>query len=328
MNYSLTSPCPNEAADLPPVVLLAGPTASGKTALAMALADRYPFELVSVDSAQVFIDMDIGTAKPDRATLACYPHHLINLLPPDAAYSAGQFLTDATRVMHEISARGKIPLLVGGSMLYYKILLEGINDLPQADLALRQSIEEEARQKGWPALHAELAQRDPAAAARIDPYHSHRLQRALELVRLTGRTLDELFAEQKPATQPFNYLPLALFPEDRAQLHTRIAQRFDEMLTMGLCDEVHALRTKYTLTPQLPSMRCVGYRQAWDYLDNQINASQLREQGIAATRQLAKRQLTWLRSLPFSRFDPLMPTLHRQIEQVLQNFLASAACNY
>ena len=295
----------------PPAILLAGPTASGKTALAFKIFDRFPVELVSVDSAQVFIDMNVGTAKPDAATLARYPHHLINLLTPDQAYSAGQFLSDVRQRMAEISARGKIPLLVGGTMLYFKVLIEGIAELPKADPELRQAIEDEAALKGWPALHAELAARDPVGAARIDPQHSQRIQRALELVRLTGRTLDELFAENKSdgaPTPPYRMLNLALYPEDRAALHAQIGQRFLQMLSAGLVDEVAALRDKYPLNPKLPSMRCVGYRQAWEFLNGIINRQELADQGIAATRQLAKRQLTWLRSLPFQRLDPAAPS--------------------
>jgi len=324
----------------PPAVLLAGPTASGKTALAFELCDRFPFELVSVDSAQVFIDMNIGTAKPDAATLQRYPHHLIDLITPEQAYSAGQFLDDAVRVMNEITARGKVPLLVGGTMLYFKVLLEGIADLPKADPALRQAIEDEAALKGWPALHAELAALDPAGAVAINPNHSQRIQRALELVRLTGRPLAELHADahhdsaadsvtRRPA---HHLLSLALYPDDRAALHQRIAERFQQMLDQGLVNEVAALRKKYTLTPTLTAMRCVGYRQSWDYLDGRISHPQLLDQGIAATRQLAKRQLTWLRSLPFARLDPALPSLLdsacRSVDAHLQNISGNAAWHH
>ena len=311
------------ASDRPPALLLAGPTASGKTALAFALADRFPVELVSVDSAQVFIDMNIGTAKPDAATLARYPHHLIDLLSPEQAYSAGQFLSDVQEVMADITARGKIPLLVGGTMLYFKVLLEGIAELPKADPALRQAIEEDAAARGWPALHAELAALDPVGAARIDPHHSHRIQRALELVRSTGQTLDALFAELPPPVPAYDYLKLALFPEHRAALHARIADRFCLMLDQGLIEETAALRSKYTLTPQLPAMRCVGYRQAWSFIDGTLTRTELMDQGIAATRQLAKRQMTWLRSLPFTPLDPDSSVMQSQactlVERHLQN---------
>jgi tRNA dimethylallyltransferase len=312
---------------LPPAVLLAGPTASGKTALACALFDRYPLELVSVDSAQVFIDMNVGTAKPDATTLVRYPHHLIDLITPDQAYSAGRFLRDVRRVMGEITARGKVPLLVGGTMLYYKVLLEGIAELPPADPALRQEIEDDAAVRGWPALHAELAKLDPTAAARIDPNHSQRIQRALELVRGSGRSLDQLYAAGTAHPAPaYHTLNLALFPDDRAELHRRIGQRFEAMLADGLVDEVAALRAKYPLNPNLPSMRCVGYRQAWDFLDGTISRAQLVEQGLAATRQLAKRQLTWLRSLPFTRLDPASPELTATACRLFENHLSAGTC--
>jgi tRNA dimethylallyltransferase len=315
-------------AGLPPAILLAGPTASGKTALAFELIDRladaHRFEIVSVDSAQVFVDMNVGTAKPDRATLARYPHHLIDLVPPDAAYSAGQFIADAQRVMAGITARGNIPLLVGGTMLYFKVLREGLANLPKADAGLRRAIEDEAAERGWPALHAELARLDPAGAAGIDRNHSQRIQRALELVRLTGRPLAALYAEQT-AGPAYRYLSLALFPNDRAALHARIAARFDAMLGAGLVDELRELRRKYALHPDLPSMRCVGYRQAWDLLEGSLTPAALREQGIAATRQLAKRQLTWLRSLPFEPLDPLAPQSAATAEQLLRRFLGAAA---
>ena len=311
---------------LPPAVLLAGPTATGKTALAFALADRFPLELVSVDSAQVFIDMNIGTAKPDAATLTAYPHHLINLITPEQRYSAGQFLSDVRRVMAQITARGKVPLLVGGTMLYFKVLLEGIAELPQADPALRQAIEDDAATRGWPALHAELAALDPAGAARIDPHHSQRIQRALELVRLTGRPLADLFAEAaSPAAPPYDILPLALFPDDRTGLHHRIEQRFHQMLAAGLVDEVAALRARYLLTPNLPSMRCVGYRQAWEFIDGTLSRTQLAAQGVAATRQLAKRQLTWLRSLPFTRLAPEAADLTDTTCRLVDTHLSNAA---
>ena len=310
---------------LPPAVWLAGPTAAGKTALACELVDRFPLELVSVDSAQVFIDMNIGTAKPDAATLGRYPHHLIDLITPEVAYSAGRFLADAKAVMAGITARGKVPLLVGGTMLYYKVLLDGLATLPPADPALRRAIEDDAAARGWPALHAELAALDPAGAARIDPQHSQRIQRALELVRLTGRPLGELFADQAGIAPPaYHTLKLALFPADRAALHQRIGERYRQMLDAGLVDEVAALRGKYQLHPELPSMRCVGYRQAWDFLDGRLNRDQLLEHGSAATRQLAKRQLTWLRSLPFTRLDPADPTLSTTACRLLEAHLAGA----
>jgi tRNA dimethylallyltransferase len=281
---------------LPPAICLMGPTASGKTAVSLGLTLRFPLEIVSVDSAQVFRDMDIGTAKPDRATLEKFPHHLIDLISPEESYSAARFRADALRVMAEITARGRIPLLAGGTMLYFKALRDGLSDLPQADAELRRAIDAEARERGWPALHAELARLDPAAAARLKPTDAQRIQRALEVVRLTGAPLAESMARRTEAAAPYRLIQLALLPSDRAVLHARIAQRFDAMLEAGLIDEVSALRRKYRLHAGLPSMRCVGYRQAWDYLEGHCDRAALREKGIAATRQLAKRQLTWLRA--------------------------------
>lgn len=281
---------------LPPAICLMGPTASGKTAVSLGLTLRFPLEIVSVDSAQVFRDMDIGTAKPDRATLEKFPHHLIDLISPEESYSAARFRSDALRVMAEITARGRIPLLAGGTMLYFKALRDGLSDLPQADAELRRAIDAEARERGWPALHAELARLDPAAAARLKPTDAQRIQRALEVVRLTGAPLAESIARRTGAAVPYRLIQLALQPSDRAVLHARIAQRFDAMLEAGLIDEVSALRRKYRLHAGLPSMRCVGYRQVWDYLEGRSDRAALREKGIAATRQLAKRQLTWLRA--------------------------------
>ena len=281
---------------LPPAICLMGPTASGKTAVSLGLTLRFPLEIVSVDSAQVFRDMDIGTAKPDRATLEKFPHHLIDLISPEESYSAARFRSDALRVMAEITARGRIPLLAGGTMLYFKALRDGLSDLPQADAELRRAIDEEAQHRGWPALHADLAALDPAAAARLKPTDAQRIQRALEVVRLTGAPLAESIARRTEAAVPYRLIQLALQPSDRAVLHARIARRFDAMLEAGLIDEVSALRRKYRLHAGLPSMRCVGYRQVWDYLEGRSDRAALREKGIAATRQLAKRQLTWLRA--------------------------------
>lgn len=308
---------------LPPAICLMGPTASGKTAVSQELTLRFPLEIVSVDSAQVFIDMDIGTAKPDRTTLAKFPHHLIDLVTPEESYSAARFRADALRVIGEITARGKIPLLAGGTMLYFKALREGLSDLPQADAELRREIDAEARQRGWPALHAELAALDPEAAARLKPTDAQRIQRALEVVRLTGAPLAESLARRTEAALPYRLVQFALLPSDRAVLHDRIARRFDAMLAAGLIEEVRALRRKYRLDAGLPSMRCVGYRQAWDYLEGAIDRAALREKGIAATRQLAKRQLTWLRSWPdAAAFDCLAEDLVSQAARAVERALA------
>ncbi|MDO8959034.1 MAG: tRNA (adenosine(37)-N6)-dimethylallyltransferase MiaA [Rhodocyclaceae bacterium] len=282
---------------LPPAICLIGPTASGKTDLALTIAERFPVEIVSLDSAQVFIDMDIGTAKPDRTTLARFPHHLIDLITPEQRYSAAQFRVDALRVMAEIAARGKIPLLVGGTMLYFKALIEGLADMPQADPLLRAAIDAEAAARGWPMLHAELARLDPATAARLAPTDAQRIQRAIEVLRLTGKPLGEFWQGQKRVTLPFRLLTIALAAPERKVLHERIALRYQAMLAAGLVGEVEALRSKYRLSAELPSMRCVGYRQVWQVLEGQLPAAELPERGIIATRQFAKRQLTWLRAL-------------------------------
>ena len=284
-------------ASLPPAIFLMGPTASGKTALAVSLVERFPLEIISVDSALVYRGMDIGTAKPDAATLTRAPHHLLDIRDPTDSYSAAAFCDDARRLMADIVARGKVPLLVGGTMLYFRALLQGLDDLPRADAALRKALEVEAAARGWPALHAELAAVDPATAARLAPNDSQRIGRALEIFQLTGTPMSALL-DQSQSTLPYRVLQLALIPSDRAVLHQRIAARFDTMLAEGLIDEVETLRRTYVLTPDLSSMRAVGYRQAWAYLGGEIDHKVLREQGIAATRQLAKRQLTWLRSWP------------------------------
>ena len=263
----------------------------------MQLAAKNPIEIVSIDSAQVYHGMDIGTAKPSAEERRAVPHHLIDLLDPTQAYSAGRFRKDALRAVAEIHARGKIPLLVGGTMLYYRALAEGLDELPPADAKVRSQIDEEASAKGWPALHAELAMVDPATAARLKPGDAQRIQRALEVYRTTGQPISALQVKSRTAP-PFALNAYALVPADRAELHRRIAERFDRMLELGLVDELRALRAKHRLEPDVPSMRCVGYRQAWEFLEGKSSEAQLRETGIAATRQLAKRQLTWLRSLP------------------------------
>ncbi len=292
---------------LPPAILLTGPTASGKTALAFELATRFPCDIVSVDSAQVFRDMNVGTAKPDAATLARFPHRLIDLITPEERYSAAAFRSDALREIAAITAAGRIPLLVGGTMLYVKALREGLADLPQADAELRAAIDAEAAAHGWPALHAELARLDPDTAARLKPGDAQRIQRAVEVLRLTGRTLGSFFAAQQAQALPCRLLALALVPGDRSVLHRRIEQRFDAMLNAGLVEEVLMLREKYRLDGGLPSMRCVGYRQVWDMLEGNLPAAELRDRGVFATRQFAKRQLTWLKSMDDMQIiDPLV----------------------
>ena len=280
-------------AGTPRAIGLAGPTASGKSALALAAARRWPLEIVSVDSAQVFRGMDIGTAKPDAADRAAVPHHLIDIVDAAQAYSAAQFAADARRLIDEINRRGRVALLVGGTMLYFKALIDGLDALPAADPAIRAALDARAAAAGWPALHADLARVDPTTAARIAPHDAQRLQRALEVWQITGRPLSSQHGRREQAGLA---LPLvALAPTDRGWLHARIAARFDAMLAAGLVDEVRALRARGDLDPAMPAMRCVGYRQAWAALDAGDLAG-LRARGIAATRQLAKRQLTWLRS--------------------------------
>jgi len=283
-----------------PVPCLLGPTASGKTAAALALAARHPVEIVSVDSALVYRDMDIGTAKPSAVERAVAPHHLIDIVDPADAYSAAQFRADALRLTAEISARGRLPLLVGGTMLYYKALTQGLNDLPAADATVRAQLDADAARDGWPALHARLAAVDPATAARLAPNDSQRIQRALEVFLLTGEPMSALLAapaRTDEAAAQWHFVPIALEPSERSVLHARIEQRFDAMLANGFVDEVVKLRARGDLSPDMPSMRCVGYRQVWEYLDGAVDYSTMRDKGVFATRQLCKRQLTWLRGM-------------------------------
>jgi tRNA dimethylallyltransferase len=283
----------------PLVVSIMGPTASGKTAAALAIAEQIPSEIISVDSALVYREMNIGTAKPTDEERARVPHHLIDILDPLESYSVMQFREDTLRLSAEIIARGKLPLLVGGTMLYFKGLKDGLDVLPQADAALRAELDAEAALIGSPAMHAKLEKLDPATFARLKPNDSQRIQRALEIIALTGRPMSELLAQAPKSELPFDLLPIALEPSDRSVLHARIATRFDAMLhDGGLINEVKALRARGDLHLGLPSMRCVGYRQSWEYLDGDYGLAELREKGIVATRQLAKRQLTWLRSMP------------------------------
>ena len=281
---------------LPPAIFIMGPTASGKTALACALYDELPCELISVDSALVYKDMNIGTAKPTAQELAQYPHHLIDIRDPSEPYSAADFREDVLRVMADVTARGNIPVLVGGTMLYFKFLLEGAADLPEADETVRKQIEEEALEKGWPAIHEQLAQVDPESAARLNPNDPQRVQRALEVYRVTGKTLTELWAQQQQKSIPYQVVQFAICPKERKTLHERIEQRFEQMLKDGLVDEVRALYQRDDLHENLPAIRAVGYRQVWEYLDGQLSYDDMIFKGVVATRQLAKRQVTWLRS--------------------------------
>ena len=292
---------------LPPLVCLMGPTASGKTDLAVSLVESLPMDIISVDSVMVYRGMDIGSAKPDAETLARAPHRLIDICDPAEAYSAARFRDDALAEVAEIVAQGRIPLLVGGTMLYFRALLQGLSTLPSADSEIRARLEAEAEAEGWASLHRRLAEVDPEAAARIHPNDPQRIQRALEVYELTGTPLTELQVAQQ-AEQPFAYpvIKLAIAPADRSVLHERIAQRFEMMVQAGLIEEVEALRQRGDLHLDMPALRAVGYRQVWEYLSGNLNYEEMMERGIIATRQLAKRQFTWLRSEPkLTLFDSL-----------------------
>ncbi|HBO22255.1 MULTISPECIES: tRNA (adenosine(37)-N6)-dimethylallyltransferase MiaA [unclassified Providencia] len=278
----------------PDAIFLMGPTASGKTALAIELCQRLPVEVISVDSALIYRGMDIGTAKPNQDELSQAPHHLIDILDPSLPYSAADFRRDALNVMGEITARGNIPLLVGGTMLYFKALLEGLSPLPSADQAIREEIENIAREQGWSEVHRRLAEVDPVAAARIHPNDPQRLSRALEVYLISGQTLTEM-TQTAGEELPYNVFQFAIAPQDRKILHERIEQRYHLMLDAGFEEEVRALYNRGDLHADLPSIRCVGYRQMWSYLDGEIDYDEMVYRGICATRQLAKRQITWLR---------------------------------
>lgn len=282
----------------PPAIFLMGPTASGKTALAVELVQNYNCEIISVDSALIYKGMDIGTAKPDAETLAKAPHRLINIIDPAESYSAADFREDALVHMAEITAAGKVPLLVGGTMMYFKFLLEGAAKLPTSEPAVRERLLAEGTALGWPQLHARLATVDPESAERLNPMDSQRLMRALEVYEITGKTLSQFWAEQEQQVLPYTVTSLAVSPTERATLHQRIALRFEQMLEQGFIEEMQKLYQRSDLHINLPSMRCVGYRQAWEYLDSKYSYEEMRERGIIATRQLAKRQVTWLRSWP------------------------------
>ncbi len=338
-----------------PVLFILGPTASGKTALALALVDRFagksPIELVSVDSALVYREMNIGTAKPDQETLARYPHQLVDLIDPPGAYSAARFCTDAQAAIRAIHARGNTPLLVGGTMLYVKALMDGLSDMPAADPVIRQSLDTRLQRDGLPALYAELVNVDAVTAARLKPADTQRILRALEVFLITGKPISALQNRPNPnkvdasenrvnagvfdgqtrtvafnpenVNFPYPSLMIGLIPSDRAVLHQRIADRFDSMLKVGLIDEVRQLRERYELHVDMPSMRCVGYRQAWEFLDGTINRDRLQETGIIATRQLAKRQMTWLRGMPnVKSVDCLRPDLAEAVSEKVAAFLS------
>jgi tRNA dimethylallyltransferase len=306
------------------IACLLGPTASGKTAAALAFAQRFPVEIISVDSALVYRGMDIGTAKPTAEERALAPHHLIDIIDPTEAYSAAQFRNDALKLVAEIEGRGRIPLLVGGTMLYYMALTRGLNDLPEANPEMRAELDAEAARDGWPAVHARLASIDPETAARLPPNDSQRIQRALEVFMLTGRPLSAILKDPKKTQENApEFVPVALEPSHRSVLHKRIEKRFDLMLESGLLEEVERLRARGDLSPTMPSMRCVGYRQAWEYLDGQIDYPTMRNKGVFATRQLCKRQLTWLRGIEgrrvvdCTRVDAMKAALE-EIERVVQ----------
>lgn len=290
--------CLSENLMKPQAIALLGPTASGKTGLALQLAKHLPLEIISIDSALVYRNMDIGTAKPSFAERATVPHHLIDLISPLQSYSAADFVTDCTRLCKEIQARGKLPLIVGGTMMYYQALTNGLNALPEADENIRTQLQAEKQQHGLAHLYLRLQQADPTTAQRLQPTDAQRIERALEVWLITGKPLSEHFADQSAYLMPLDLHTVTLFPAERKQLHQKIADRFHTMLAQGFLNEVQTLQTTYPkLNPNTPSMRCVGYRQAWDYLAGHIDYDNFVERGIAATRQLAKRQLTWLRKL-------------------------------
>ena len=306
---------------LPPAIFLMGPTASGKTDVAIRLAQEYPIDIISVDSSMVYRGLDIGTAKPSAAELALAPHRLIDIRDPAQPYSAADFRVDALREMAEITSKGRIPLLVGGTMLYFKVLKEGLANLPEANEVVRAEILLEAQTHGWPYIHQKLATIDPVTAARLTPNDSQRLQRALEVYYLTGTPLSVLHQAQEIQTLPYRLLEIALLPKERSVLHERIEKRFDLMLANGFVDEVRALKAREDLHLELPAIRSVGYRQVWEYLDGVYDAKEMRYRGIVATRQLAKRQHTWLRSLN----EDVNQVYTEDVWIVLQNHLKNFA---
>lgn len=309
-----------------PALLLMGPTAAGKSALALALAQCLDGEIVSVDSAQIYRGLDIGTAKPDTATRARVPHHLIDIIDPTEAYSAARFAREALVAIADIRRRGRLPIVVGGTMLYFRALSEGLSALPAAHPRVRAEIDAQAGREGWPALHARLARVDPPTAARLQPTDAQRIQRALEVWHVAGVPLSALHGRRTHSAAALGAtLRFALVPSDRQRLHDAIARRFDAMLAAGLIDEVRGLRRRYALTAAMPAMRCVGYRQAWQYVDRAIDAQALRARGIAATRQLAKRQFTWLRATEAATLDPYAGDVFDRIHAAAVDACAASA---
>lgn len=308
---------------LPRAIFIMGPTASGKTGVAVHLAQKLPIELISVDSALVYQEMNIGTAKPDAATLAIAPHHLVDIVSPISAYSAAAFRTDALDLMADIHQRGKVPVLVGGTMLYFNALEHGLSGLPEANPTIRQAIEAEAAEFGWPYMHQKLAKIDPDTAERLAPNDMQRIERALEVYQITDQTMTALYQQQTKSKLPYELLKIALVPNDRNVLHQRIAQRFDDMLAHGLIEEVKGLIKRYPdLTAESTAMRCVGYRQVLMYLNGEYDQEELRDRGIFATRQLAKRQLTWLRGMQdIMEINCLQDALNEVVLQKVSNFI-------
>ena len=312
------------ADERPLAIFLMGPTASGKTALACTLADRFALDLISVDSALVYRGLNIGAAKPDAATLAEYPHRLVDIRDPAQPYSAADFRADAWREMRAITRDGRIPLLVGGTGLYFRALQSGLSDLPEANPELRQRLASEAAAQGWAVLHARLAQLDPVAASRIRAGDAQRIQRALEVIELTGKPLS-LQQGAMPARFGYRVLKLALIPQDRALLHSRIAQRMDAMIAQGFLEEIRVLRARADLHVDLPALRAVGYRQGWQHLDGQFAAGEFRDRAIFATRQLAKRQLTWLRAeLDARGLEPFAPAHQQMAMNAVADFVGES----
>ena len=312
---------PAAQSDAPTAIFIMGPTASGKTDLAVECVKQLPCDIISVDSALVYKGMEIGTAKPDAETLKQAPHRLINLIDPAQSYSAAEFRYDALREMADILSQGRIPVLAGGTMLYYKALQEGLSALPSASPEVREKLEALAREQGWEFMHQRLAEVDPVSAQRIHPNDPQRIQRALEVYEITGKPLTEFWQQQQVQNLPYNLIKIALMPENREQLRQRIALRFHQMLELGFIDEVIKLKSRGDLNLDMPSMRCVGYRQVWEYLENKMDYEQMVEKGIIATRQLAKRQMTWLRKEQMSNFFDINPGNFQEIMKNLKKSL-------